>query len=171
MQLLHLERDEGIHIIIVITVLLLQCHVQCGHVQIVNYSSTSCCYFRKLQMTLFINFLMLIIVCITIVFFSRKSQSATTSSLTFAKLTAILEVVHGNCVITDPVGIVPTLFQVLFVCLNIDGNSTDSSLATTIEFIQQIVADVLFDLYKSVSSEGKRTIECKVKATSVLLHF
>ena len=73
MQLLHLERDEGIHIIIVITVLLLQCHVQCGHVQIVNYSSTSCCYFRKLQMTLFnifINFLMLIIVCIIIIFFS-----------------------------------------------------------------------------------------------------
>ena len=104
-------------------------------------------------------------------FFFRKSQSATTSSLTFAKLTAILKVVHGNCVITDPVGIVPTLFQVLSVCLNIDGNSTDSSLATTIEFIQQIVADVLFDIYKSVSSEGKRTIECKVKTTSVLLHF
>ncbi len=100
-----------------------------------------------------------------IVFFSRKSQAATTSSLTFAKLTAILEVVHGNSVITDPVGIVPTLFQVLSVCLNIDGNSTDSSLASTIEFIQQIVADVLFDIYKSISSEGKRTIECIVKAT------
>ncbi len=105
------------------------------------------------------------------VFFFRKSQAGTTSSLTFAKLTAILEVVHGNSVITDPVGIVPTLFQVLSVCLNIDENSTDSSLASTIEFIQQIVADVLFDIYKSVSSEGKRTIECNVKAISVLLYF
>ncbi len=54
----------------------------------------------------------------------------------------------------------PTLFKVLSLCLNVDGsvNSQDMSLVATIEYIQQLVLDIIFSIYEAISKSDSQGI-------------